>query len=482
MKFVLLSDLGTKPTRGGQLFNNSRASGALHIVQVANNLGVEATNIDYWRDWGTAQIRDSILEWFADDEEPWIGLSGSIDGSSTKEFKTLIHLIKAQLPQLKVMLGGYRVPTGESSWVDMAFIGRSGNIFTKWLQGEDLSEYVFATEPLTYKNPHGEILEKPVAPILKEEDFWHPGETHTIELALGCKFNCSFCGYDFRNNKNPVLIDEEHLFNSIKSAHDNFGIKNFVLADDTINEVDSKLELLAKINDQLDFEPNYMAFVRADVLGAQTHQIDLLQRARINAMFFGIESLSPNVTKQIRKGGKPERMLQSLKMIKQEYPEAFTYGNLIIGLTGDNEKSIIDNCYKLINDQLLTSGGCNALRLYNNLENPDVESDMDKDPTKFGYEIIGTDKEWEELGYSSQIWQNDWINSNKADELSARVDKLLMEGLKSKFTSHEIFGLQSLIPDQDWGFYNDKYLLANQIRNKIVRKYIKKKSNWMLGR
>ena len=225
-----------------------------------------------------------------------------------------------------------------------------------------------------------------------------------------------------------------------------------------------------------------MAFVRADVLGAKPRQIELLQNARINSMFFGIESLTPEVTKMIRKGGKPERMLDSLRMIKNEYPEAFTFGNLIIGLTGDNEKSIWDNCNKIIDEQLLTSGGCNPLRLYNNLENPDVESDFDKDPEKFGYEIIGTDREWEELGYSSQLWKNDWTDSNGADSIAEKVDVYLGENLESKFTSHEIFGLQSLMPGEKWGWYNQHFNLANQRRNKIVRQYIKNKSEWMQSR
>jgi hypothetical protein len=487
MKFLLLSDLGSKPTRGGLLKNNSRASGALHIVQTANNLGIEATNIDYWRDWDIDLIKDSIVAWFGDEQEPWIGLSGSIDGSSTDEFKILVHLLKKEIPLLKVILGGYRVPVGEDSWVDMAFIGRSSNIFIKWMTGEDISEFIIYTDkgparPTTYKNPHGTILETPVAPILKKEDFWDSRETHTIELALGCKFNCSFCGYDFRNNKNPVLIDEEQLFKSIQSAYTDFGITNFVLADDTINEVDTKLELLARVNEQLDFEPNYMAFVRVDVLGAQPHQIELLKKARINSMFFGIESMTPGVTKLIRKGGKPERMLSALRLVRDNYPEAFTYGNFIIGLTGDDEPSILNSCDIIIDEQLLTSAGCNTLRLFSNLENPDVESDMDKDPKKFGYEIIGTDQEYRDLGYSSQLWENDWSNSASAEELSAKVDIYLGDNLTSKFTSHEIFGLQALLPDEKWQSYNTKYTLTNQIRNKIVKKYIKNKSNWMSTR
>ena len=78
MKFALLSDLGHKPTRAGRLLNNSRASGAHHITQLARDHGVDATNIDYWTEWSTATLRDSLLTWFNDDPEPWIGLSGSI--------------------------------------------------------------------------------------------------------------------------------------------------------------------------------------------------------------------------------------------------------------------------------------------------------------------------------------------------------------------------------------------------------------------
>jgi hypothetical protein len=184
----------------------------------------------------------------------------------------------------------------------------------------------------------------------------------------------------------------------------------------------------------------------------------------------------------IRKGGKPERMLQSLKSIKAEFPEAFTFGNLIMGLTGDSEESIIRNCNIIVDEQLLTSGGCNSLRIYENLENPDVKSDMDIDPNKFGYEIIGTDKEWAELGYSSQVWKNDWTNQHDADVLSERVDAILGEGLQSKFTAHEIHGLRTLVPGHDWSWYNDHFQLANRLREKVVRSYVKNKEKWLLGR
>ena len=82
-----------------------------------------------------------------------------------------------------------------------------------------------------------------------------------------------------------------------------------------------------------------------------------------------------------------------------------------MGLTGDTEESITKHGNILVDEQLVTSAGCNALRLYENLENPDVESNIDKNPEKFGYTITGEDREWIELGYSSKTWKNDWFGA-----------------------------------------------------------------------
>ena len=65
-----------------------------------------------------------------------------------------------------------------------------------------------------------------------------------------------------------------------------------LFADDTINEVDTKLELIGRVVEQLDFTFIY-GICRLDVLGAKTHQIDLIQKANIDTLFFGIESFNP---------------------------------------------------------------------------------------------------------------------------------------------------------------------------------------------
>jgi lipoate synthase len=480
-KLLILSDLGLKPTRVGLIKNNGRPAGSLHIAAVARSLGVDATNLDYWREWPLELLKTSILKWFGDSDGIWLALSGSIDGSSTDDFKSLVLELKKDIPHLKVILGGYRVVVGDSSWVDVSFVGRSTNIFSEWIQGKDISKYVFATDPLTLKNPPTKILENPVCPVPIETDFWQSGEFFTIELALGCKFNCSFCGYDFRNNKNPMLATKDAVVESLETAYNKFGMTNFILADDTINEVDSKLLLLSDVVKDLSFEPSFMAFVRLDVLAAQQHQIELLKASRINTMFFGIESLNPNVTKMIRKGGRSEKNLDTLRLLKQEYPEAFTYANFIIGLTGDSEESIWHYNHIIADEQLLTSAGCNALRLYRDLSNKDIMSDIDLNPEKFGYTPLDDTQEWKELGYSSSSWKNDWTNLSAASTLSAKVDRFFAKNLTSAYTAHEIAGLQALGLNMSIPDYNNTLPLLNRKRDIVVKKYIKEKSAWLQG-
>ena len=58
--------------------------------------------------------------------------------------------------------------------------------------------------------------------------------------------------------------------------------------------------------------------------------------------------MKQNVTKLIRKGGKPEKNYEILRRVKNEFPEAFTFGNLIVGLAGDSEKNVVESCKKLV--------------------------------------------------------------------------------------------------------------------------------------
>ena len=481
MKFLVLSDLHMKSTAVGDIKNNSRAVGAYYVTQEARKLGIDAINIDYFLSWPKELLLKSMLTWFGDEKECVIGYSGSIDASGRDYYKSLVQELQKDIPQLKVMLGGFREPQGDSSWIDLMLIGRCTNILLDYLKGEDISQFQVHNDPPCYKNPTGVIMEPPVYNIVREEDYWQPQELMTIETALGCKFNCSFCGYDYRNNKKPQLNTVDRIVESMQSAYDLGGITNFFLADDTINEVDSKLELLGEVKRQLTFEPWLMSFARMDIIGAKPHQVDLFNECNLNGLYFGIESMNPAVTKHIRKGGKPEKNYETMRLIKQNMPKAFTYGNFIMGLTGDSEKSIWEHAENIVNEQLLTSAGTFTLRIYSNLLNDEIKSEFDKDPAKYGYKIIDPKYYVDpKLGYNSDYWENDWTNREEAHQLNIKINAYFSKYLESVFSAHEISSMKALLPNMRWGEYNNQIVFAQGVQDNMMQKYIKDKSNWLL--
>ena len=91
-------------------------------------------------------------------------------------------------------------------------------------------------------------LEKPISySRFKPDDFLGPTDVIGFEVALGCKFNCSFCNYPLRGSKTLYMNCEEQLYYTMQHAYDEYGITHFYVADDTINEADDKLQLLVDV-------------------------------------------------------------------------------------------------------------------------------------------------------------------------------------------------------------------------------------------
>ena len=162
-------------------------------------------------------------------------------------------------------------------------------------------------------------------------------------------------------------------------------------------------------------------------------------------------------------------------------PEAFTYGNFIMGLTGDSEKSIWEHAENIVNEQLLTSAGTFTLRIYSNLLNDEIKSEFDKDPAKYGYNIIDSKYYVDpKLGYDSDYWENDWTNREEAQQLNIKINNYFAKYLESVFSAHEISSMKALLPNMSWGEYNNQIVFAQGVQDDMMQKYIKDKSNWLL--
>ena len=69
-------------------------------------------------------------------------------------------------------------------------------------------------------------MDNPVIHKFYQDDTWLPHDVPIFETGIGCKFNCTFCNYDFRNIKNPKISAVDNLVEFFNHAN-SFGITNF---------------------------------------------------------------------------------------------------------------------------------------------------------------------------------------------------------------------------------------------------------------
>ena len=494
MKAAILTE-----TNNGLMLNNYRGFGAQSVKQIFYETGNECTVFDYSTFWERKDLKESLIKYFADSNDNVIGLSMPIRFVNDDSLKYLIDLskeIKEELQNIKIIIGGLRrVDLDELELIkddiDAVFLGRPKEMLQDWLAAKDLSRFNDTDYSHIYTNRNYDMeIEKPVLfDLLTEDDCLNENDVLGVEISLGCKFNCSFCNYPLRNAKKLNLSCEEAMLYTFQQAKDQYGITNFYVADDTLNESNEKLELLAKVVSQLDYKPNLVAFARLDVLSKRPEQIPLLKQANLVGLNFGIETLSKEAAKGIRKGYDFEGFVSTLQTIRKEMPECWINGCFITGLVGDTKQNTKSKLELLISKGLIDNILMGELQI-----EPWVHragevitydegwlSDMDKDPERFGYNI---DPE-------TRLWYHDETSSEETREwthayLLELVDKKTFVGIDC-FSFLSVLALGIGNRQSVWDDVKDHEGMTYRILNhklklhsiKHIKRYIKSKKQWI---
>ena len=146
----------------------------------------------------------------------------------------------------------------------------------------------------------------------RDDDYIRPHEMLTVELSRGCKFRCKYCNYAFLGVKEDTSTEAELLYSELIDNYERFGTTNYILADDTLNDRESKLEMLGDVVQDLPFEPNFASFIRLDLTVAKPQQLKLLSRARVWNHFYGVETFNDAAGKAVAKGMPSKRIKQGL--------------------------------------------------------------------------------------------------------------------------------------------------------------------------
>ena len=284
-----------------------------------HKLGWRTTQLD----WVSAWREDELVEYLdqmVDDDTLLFAVSFTWMRHSW--FQYFIWRICERYPGRKVIMGGQQFIQNGYPQVDVALYGYAE------LAVEHTIDWLFhgAPEPkgltrpndlngmaLLDCNAHYPAMGLPDYAIqYMPDDHVQPFEQLTVELSRGCRFACKYCNYAFLGVKQDTSTTKEYLRKELIENYERWGTTNYIIADDTLNDRDSKLEMLAEVVESLPFEPNFASFIRLDLTVSRPQQLELLSRARVWAHFYGVETLHADAGKAVGKGMHPDKIKQGL--------------------------------------------------------------------------------------------------------------------------------------------------------------------------
>lgn len=482
-----------------------RSLGSHVIKGYFEDFGTECTVVDFCFHFDKEKLIDGVVNYLSKAEKQYICFSGALNFGLSEYYVQLGLDIKERLPNAKILFGGGRkVQKFEGKWLercDAVFLGRAYEMLRDYLNDNDMSKYIKNTDyPYIYTNhDYNYDLEKPVSySLFKHDDFLNSTDVVGFEVALGCKFNCSFCNYPLRGSKTLYMNCEEQLYYTMQNAYDEYGITHFYAADDTINEADDKLQLLVDVVKRLSFKPKIAAMARLDVLSKRPQQIDMMRECGISALLFGIESLGQAAGKKIKKKSTMDDLHYVSDRIRKEIPDMWLNSGFIYGLVGDSFEEMDKNLRYIEDNKLLDSIAHIVLhiapkeemvgRIANGKEiewvvwDEGAFADMDLYPERFGYNIDP----------NTGHWYNDYTSFEDAEKHMRKAQEEFKK--RSVLTSTvEAFTWQAIISQGIVRDRNDWYdqmannsgrgmiMKARHITNINIMKYVEKKTNWLLN-
>jgi radical SAM superfamily enzyme YgiQ (UPF0313 family) len=422
-----------------------------------NNWDVEV--IEYALHWDINELKELVKSRITSNTV-FFGLSHLFYAWSD-EFDQFCFWVKQQYPHIIIISGSAAFPGFNSNNIDYYIRGYGENALIellKYIDGNGVCP-TFSPKFLENKKVIDAIHSYPSYPMkslmvkYEDRDFIQSWEWLGIEFSRGCKFHCAFCNYPILGVKGDYSRDADDAKIQMQDAYDRFGITNYVVSDDTFNDRTDKIIKFADIVEEINFNPYFTGFIRADLLATYPAQKYELARMGFNGHYYGIESFNHKSAKSIGKGMDPQKIQQALVDIKNFIGDSYrsTIG-LIIGLPEETEETIMKTQEWLINNwqgQNFISWG---LEIYNpnGVENL---SKMSLNYLDYGYTYVNqssdrkdvVSKKYEPLG-ERFIWKNKHMDFYKAQDLANKLNNL-HKTHDFRLTPFDLHGLQLANPN-----------------------------------
>ncbi len=413
-------------------------------------------------------------------------------GPQLREAIPISKQIRENFPAVKIIWGGYFATNQykvvlESNFVDIVIAGPGDKAFPNLLKAWENNEPIDEIKNLIYKNAEGDIVKTRKEELLNPDDLpgmpyadfnqFYPvqkylaktfmgNKTMAYHSSFGCPFTCSFCAVVPIYNARWKGKSAENMYQEVKWLKDTYGVDSLEFHDNNFFTSRKRVVEFSKLilNDNI----KWWGEGRIDTLDKYSDEdLQLMSDAGCKMIFFGAETGSDEVLKQMDKGGtQTAEQIEKFAVRLSQFDIIPEY-SFVLGMPGDDKvkvmKQIDDDINFIKKIKRLNPKTEIIIYLYSPV--PTEGSDLYEQITKAGFSFPATLEEW-----LDPSWENFDLRKNPLTPwlTSAMVDKIknfetVLNGYYPTSSDFRVSGVKrTLLRTAAWwryrsGIYNYPY-------------------------
>lgn len=371
---------------------SARSPGAHLIATHLREEGWDIEVIDYGLRWSVDQLKE-LAKSRVNADTKFIGFSHQFV-VWTPILEQWCQWLKATYPNIILIGGSAVIPNYHTAIIDYHIHGYGEYAVSELLKylfsnGSPVKFALTATgakRVIPANDFYPAFPKRSLLAEYQDRDFIEEHEWLSTETSRGCVFSCDFCNFPILGVKGDYTRSAEDFEREMRHNYDKFGVKNYIIADETFNDRTDKIAKYADVVERLDFQPSYTGFLRADLLVARPKDREELLRMNCIGHYYGVESFNRASAKAVGKGMDSVRLQEGLVDIKnyfQNNGRKLYRGtiSLIVGLPEETAETIEKTKQWLIANWQNQAFFAWSLEIAPN-------SDFGRDYKKYGYEVM----------------------------------------------------------------------------------------------